>query len=234
MTDAMESKGPKVLHGLLATVLCVFAATAAAQEQRYITDEILVPIRSGAGGDYRILNKGLPSGTALTFFGLSEDGVWADVETRGGTRGWLRAQYIQIDPPTQQLLEDLQQQYYDLQADRDKLRGMLNDSQSMSYDNEEELIALRQTLTEKEAELTEIKRISGSALDLDARNRNLSEQLETERSEAELLKLENVRLQERIDNNQIMDGAVAVLLGVLVAIIAPRLVPKRRRNDGWS
>lgn len=234
MTDAMESQGQKVLHGLLATVLCVLAATAAAQEQRYITDEILVPIRSGAGGEYRILNKGLPSGTALTFFGLSDDGVWADVETRGGTRGWLRAQYVQIDPPTQQLLEDLQQQYDDLQSDRDKLRGMLNDSQSMSYDNEEELIALRQTLAEREAELTEIKRISGSALDLDARNRNLSEQLETERSEAELLKLENVRLQERTDNNQMIDGAVAVLLGVLVAFIAPRLVPKRRRNDGWS
>ena len=62
------------------------------EEQRYITDEILVPVRSGAGGEYRIVNKGLSSGTPITQFSLSEDGIWAEVETRGGTRGWLRAQ----------------------------------------------------------------------------------------------------------------------------------------------
>jgi len=234
MLVAKNFSRTQVTSWLLPAVLCLCSAAAAGQERRFITDEILVPIRSGAGGDYRILNKGLPSGTAVTFYGLSENGVWAEVETRGGTRGWLRAQYMQAEPPTQELLTALQADYDALQADRDKLRGMLNDTQSVAYDNEEELNQLRTSLAARDAELTEIKRVSGSALELDARNRTLSEQLERERSEAELLKLENVRLQERIDNNQIIDGAVAVLLGVLVAIIAPRLMPRRRRNDGWS
>jgi len=30
-------------------------------ESRYITDLIYTPIRTGPGGDYRIVNKGLPS-----------------------------------------------------------------------------------------------------------------------------------------------------------------------------
>ena len=234
MLVAKNFSRTQVTSWLLPAVLCLCSAAAAEQERRFITDEILVPIRSGAGGDYRILNKGLPSGTAVTFYGLSENGVWAEVETRGGTRGWLRAQYMQAEPPTQELLTALQADYDALQADRDNLRGMLNDTQSVAYDNEEELNQLRTSLAARDAELTEIKRVSGSALELDARNRTLSEQLERERSEAELLKLENIRLQERIDNNQIIDGAVAVLLGVLVAIIAPRLMPRRRRNDGWS
>ena len=234
MLVAKNFSRTQVTSWLLPAVLCLCSAAAAEQERRFITDEILVPIRSGAGGDYRILNKGLPSGTAVTFYGLSENGVWAEVETRGGTRGWLRAQYMQAEPPTQELLNALQADYDALQADRDNLRGMLNDTQSVAYDNEEELNQLRTSLAARDAELTEIKRVSGSALELDARNRTLSEQLERERSEAELLKLENIRLQERIDNNQIIDGAVAVLLGVLVAIIAPRLMPRRRRNDGWS
>ena len=58
--------------------------------------------------------------------------------------------------------------------------------------------------------------------------------LQGQRSQAELLRLENIRLQERIDSAQLLDGAFAVLLGVVIAIVSPRLWPRRRRNDGWT
>jgi SH3 domain protein len=85
-----------------------------------------------------------------------------------------------------------------------------------------------------EAELTEVKRVSAAALELDSQNRTLTTELENLRADAELLRLENVRLQERISNAQIIDGALAVLLGVAITVVVPRLVPRRRRNDGWS
>ncbi len=220
--------------GMLLLLLNFLAVTAYAQEQRYITDEILVPVRSGAGGEYRIVNKGLPSGTPITLFSLSEDGVWAEVETRGGTRGWLRAQYIQAELPTKILLEQAEARYRQLEADRDKLLSMLDDTQSEAYAADGELEELHERLATTDAELLEIRRISGAAIELDARNQSLARELENKRSEAELLKLENVRLKERIDSNMIIDGALAVLLGVIIAALAPRLMPKRRRNDGWS
>ena len=204
------------------------------EEQRYITDEILVPVRSGAGGEYRIVNKGLSSGTPITQFSLSEDGIWAEVETRGGTRGWLRAQYIQAEKPSQLLLKEAERQYAELEADRNKIRSMLDNSQSVAYEADGELAELKKKLATNEAELSQIKQISGAAIELDSRNQSLAKSLETKRSEAELLKLENVRLQERIKSNQIIDGALAVLLGVIIMALAPKLVPKRRRNDGWS
>ena len=204
------------------------------EEQRYITDEILVPVRSGAGGEYRIVNKGLSSGTPITQLSLSEDGIWAEVETRGGTRGWLRAQYIQVEKPSQLLLQEAERQYAELEADRNKIRSMLDDSQSVAYEADGELAELKKKLATNEAELSQIKQISGAAIELDSRNQSLAKSLETKRSEAELLKLENVRLQERIKSNQIIDGALAVLLGVIIMALAPKLVPKRRRNDGWS
>ena len=221
-------------HGMLLLLLNFLAVTAYAQEQRYITDEILVPVRSGAGGEYRIVNKGLPSGTPITLFSLSEDGVWAEVETRGGTRGWLRAQYIQAELPTKILLEQAEARYGELEADRDKLLSMLDDTQSEAYAADGELAELRERLATTDAELLEIRRISGAAIELDERNQSLDRELENKRSEAELLKLENVRLKERIDSNMIIDGALAVLLGVIIAALAPRLMPKRRRSDGWS
>ena len=73
--------------------------TAETSESRYVTDLIFTPVRTGPGGDYRIINKGLPSGTEVTYYGLSEDGVWAEIETKGGTRGYLRAQYLQANAP---------------------------------------------------------------------------------------------------------------------------------------
>ena len=219
---------------MLLLLLNFLAVTAYAQEQRYITDEILVPVRSGAGGEYRIVNKGLPSGTPITLFSLSDDGVWAEVETRGGTRGWLRAQYIQAELPKKILLEQAEARYGELEADRDKLLSMLDDTQSEAYAADGELEELRERLATTDAELLEIRRISGAAIELDARNQSLARELENKRSEAELLKLENMRLKERIDSNMLIDGALAVLLGVIIAVLAPRLMPKRRRNDGWS
>ena len=220
--------------GMFFLLLNLLTVTAYAQEQRYITDEILVPVRSGAGGEYRIVNKGLPSGTPITLFSLSDDGVWAEVETRGGTRGWLRAQYIQAELPTKIVLEQAEARYQELEADRNKLLSMLDDTQSEAYAVDGELTELRERLATTDAGLLEIRRISGAAIELDARNQSLAKELENKRSEAELLKLENVRLQERIDSNMIIDGALAVLLGVIIAALAPRLMPKRRRNDGWS
>ena len=224
----IATAGLLLLQGALLPALCF------GEEQRYITDEILVPMRSGAGGEYRIVNKGLSSGTPITQFGLSEDGIWAEVETRGGTRGWLRAQYIQVEQPSQLLLRDAERQYDELEADRNKIRSMLDDSQSIAYEADGELAELKEKLAANEAELSQIKQISGAAIELDSRNQSLAKSLETKRSEAELLKLENVRLQERIKSNQIIDGALAVLLGVIIMALAPKLAPKRRRNDGWS
>lgn len=233
MTAEFNQRGLR-RSGMFFLLLNFLAVTAYAQEQRYITDEILVPVRSGAGGEYRIVNKGLSSGTPITLFSLSDDGVWAEVETRGGTRGWLRAQYIQAELPKKILLEQAAARYRELEADRNKLLSMLDDTQSEAYVADEELEDLRERLATTDAELLEIRRISGAAIELDARNQSLAKELENKRSEAELLKLENVRLQERIDSNMIIDGALAVLLGVIIAALAPRLMPKRRRNDGWS
>lgn len=214
--------------------LTALALSAGAQETRYISDKLLVPVRSGAGGEYRILHRGLPSGTAITHFTTSEDGVWAEIETRGGTRGWVRAQYLQSEPPAALLLKDMEDKLAAVEADRDKIRASLSATASEAYEAGDAAESLRQELAQSQAELTEIKRVSGAALELDAQNRALAEELESQRSETELLRLENVRLQERISNSQILDGAIAVLLGVIITILAPRLIPRKRRNDGWA
>jgi len=228
---------PYIRQGLTALLTAVLIATApqsVAQETQYISDMVLVPVRSGAGTDYRIVNRGLPSGTALLVYDLSDDGEWTEIETRGGTRGWIPTQYLQKEPPAGLLINDLRLELEQVRGERDRLVSQLNQSSTEVTEADETIVELNTTLESTQAELTEVKRVSAAALDLDLMNQQLVAELESERSEADLLRLENVRLRERIANNQILDGALAVLLGVILAVVAPRLWPKKKRQDGWS
>ena len=219
---------------VLMLLLLLPGAGVFAQETQYISDMVLVPVRSGAGANYRIVNRGLPSGTALLVLGQSEDGERAEIETRGGTRGWIPTQYLQKDPPAGLLINDLRLELEQVRGERDRVVSQLNQSSSEASEADETIIELQSTLDSTQAELTEVKRVSAAALDLDLLNQQLVAELESERSDADLLRLENVRLRERIANNQILDGALAVLLGVILAVVAPRLWPRRKRQDGWS
>ena len=222
------------LTALLTVALIATCPQSVAQETQYISDMVLVPVRSGPGTDYRIVNRGLPSGTALLVYDLSDDGEWTEIETRGGTRGWIPTQYLQKEPPAGLLINDLRLELEQVRGERDRLVSQLNQSSTEVTEADETIVELNTTLESTQAELTEVKRVSAAALDLDLMNQQLVAELESERSEADLLRLENVRLRERIANNQILDGALAVLLGVILAVVAPRLWPKKKRQDGWS
>ena len=222
------------LTALLTAVLIATASQSVAQETQYISDMVLVPVRSGPGTDYRIVNRGLPSGTALLVYDLSDNGELTEIETRGGTRGWIPTQYLQKEPPAGLLINDLRLELEQVRGERDRLVSQLNQSSTEVTEADETIVELNTTLESTQAELTEVKRVSAAALDLDLMNQQLVTELESERSEADLLRLENVRLRERIANNQILDGALAVLLGVILAVVAPRLWPKKKRQDGWS
>ena len=224
---------PLVLITLLVTTL-VAITPASAQETRYVNDKLFVPIRTGAGGDYRIIHKGIPSGTAITQFGLSDDGDWAEIETRGGTRGWMRSQFLQPEPPAVVLLKELQGKLAEVEADRDKMRASLSATASEAYQAGGAAEMLKTELDFVKAELAEVRRVSGAALELDAQNQTLAKELEMQRTEADLLRLDNLRLQERVNNNNMIDGAIAVLLGIIIALVVPRLIPNKRRNSGWA
>ena len=139
-----------------------------------------------------------------------------------------------MDPPAALLINDLRLELEQFRGERDRLVNQLDASSSEADKAGSMVDQLERELDTTRNELTEIKRVSSAAIELDLMNQQLVAELESERSEADLLRLENVRLRERITNNQMLDGALAVLLGVILAVIAPRLWPRKKRQDGWS
>ncbi|MDA9915862.1 TIGR04211 family SH3 domain-containing protein [Luminiphilus sp.] len=207
--------------------------TAKTSGTRYVTDLIFTPVRTGPGGDYRIINKGLPSGTEVTYYGLTEDGVWAEIETKGGTRGYLRAQYLQANAPRGSQVNALEatlaeevERAAQLQRDLDEAMAQLTSTDSSMSTAARELEQTRETLAE-------VKRVSANAIQLDQMTKSLTGKLEDANARNDLLKLENARLQDRISSNRTIEVVVLIALGIMIALLVPRLSVKRRRNDGW-
>jgi len=211
----------------------VEANIAEMSETRYVTDLIFTPVRTGPGGDYRIINKGLPSGTKLNYYGLSDDGIWAEIETKGGTRGYLRAQYLQANAPRGSQVNALEatlaeevERTAQLQRDLDEAMAQLTSTDSSMSTAARELEQTRETLAE-------VKRVSANAIQLDQMTKSLTGKLEDANARNDLLKLENARLQDRISSNRTIEVVVLIALGIMIALLVPRLSVKRRRNDGW-
>ena len=227
---------------LLSSLATVISANVLAQEAsdappagetRYVTDLIFTPIRTGPGGDYRIINKGLPSGTEVMYYGTTEDGVWAEVETRGGTRGYLRAQYLQTDIPRANKLNALEAE---LEASRERVATLQQDlyeAMEQLTSSGSDMSSTATALTETRAELAETKRISANAIQLDQLTKELTGKLEDASARNDLLKLENARLEDRVSSNQRLEGVLSLLAGIVIALLIPRLTVQRRRNDGW-
>jgi SH3 domain protein len=229
---------PLVARWMIAGTTIAFALLTSlsinAQETRYISDTLLVAVRAAPENEATIVHRGLSSGTAVLSYAMSEDSEWVEIETRNGLRGWLRAQYLQTEPPASLLIGDMRIELEKMRAERDRLAAQLNESSSEANLADDAIDELTAQLESVSNELVEIKRVSSAAIELDLMNQQLVAELESERSGADLLRLENVRLRDRIANNQILDGALAVLLGVILAVVTPRLWPSRKQNDGWS
>ncbi|MCB1855249.1 MAG: TIGR04211 family SH3 domain-containing protein [Halieaceae bacterium] len=209
-------------------------SSAQAQDVRYISDKQYVPLRSGAGNEYRITHRGLPSGTRLTVNSESDNGEWSQVTTDTGLSGWMRSQYLMKGVPAQVRLDAalakagqageqssaLQEELQVVQAERDALLEQLGTTET-------ELAGVAE-------ELAQLKQISGNAVKLDEDNRHLVVRQEELRSEVEMLKAENLRLVDKIESEDFLNGALAVLLGVIITLVVPRLWPKRRKSSSWA
>lgn len=218
----------------LAALLLSASAQAQAQDVRYVSDTQYVPVRSGAGNDFRIVHRGISSGTRLTVSRASADGEWSEVTTDNGTSGWVRTQHLMAEAPARNQLADAAARAEQLTAENTELAQELAALKSVRVQLEGEVDNADSTLQTLAEELAQLRQISGRSLQLDEENRRLVEEAENLRAQADMLGAENLRLQENLRSSAFLDGALAVLLGVVIALVAPRLWPRRRRNDGWG
>jgi SH3 domain protein len=203
-------------------LLLLLSANSLAQEVRFISDKQFVPLRSGQGTQYRIVHRGLASGLRLEVEEINEETGYSQVTTPNGTQGWILSQYLTSEePPRQQLARA-----------RQRNEALLAEQSSWQATNEQ-LLASQAQLEKTASELAELQRISGNALALDTDNRRLMQQAEVLKTHIEVLEGDNLRMSESNESDAFYNGVFAVLIGVIITLLIPRLWPKRRPSSSW-
>ena len=147
---------------------------------------------------------------------------------------WIRSQYLMREVPARLQLAAAQEK---ARLAVEKSAALTKELQSMKSERAELIDKITDNGNELDtvsSELTRLKQISGNSVQLDIDNRRLVENTENLRSEVEMFEAENLRLQDKLKNEDFINGALAVLLGVIITLVAPRLVPKRRKHSSWA
>lgn len=199
----------------------------------YIDDTLFVPLRSGAGTGFRIVHKGLKSGTPLKVINADPSTGYSEVRTPSGLQGFLPSRYLISNPIAKTQLAKANEKLNKVLAENKKLKSDLSalhgEHRKLTQDHKN----TQNQLSSTSSELSNVKSISANALSLDSRNKELRESNEQLRNELELVQAENLRLKDKSESNMMMIGGGLVLLGVIIALLVPMLKPSKK-GDSWA
>jgi SH3 domain protein len=219
---------------IASTLLLLFAVSSSAQEIRYISDKQYVPIRSGQGSQFRIVHQGLPSGMPLVIGEVNQETGYTQVTTPGGQEGWILNQYLMAEEPARAQLDRLLERDAALSTDKDSLRQQYIELDQNYRALGAELQASEAELEQVTSALNELRAIAENAVQLDGSNRRLIEESEIVKGRLERVEADNLRMQGNRDSDAFWNGALAVLLGVIITLLVPRLWPRRRSSSSSS
>lgn len=208
----------------------IFLATGSelyGAETQYIRDQLFVPLRSGQTNQHRIVHKGLVSGTAVTVLELNEDKSYSRVRTQRGTEGWIQTQYLSPEPAGRDLYEAASKQLEQLKLKNSDLQKKFNALNATQRDTAKKLSNTTSSSKEIAQELERVKAISANALQLNEDNQRLLQENQMLKNELEVVNTDNQRLTDNEENDAFLNGAFAVLIGVMITLVVPRLWPKK-------
>ncbi|MGM0767226.1 MAG: TIGR04211 family SH3 domain-containing protein [Pseudomonadota bacterium] len=218
---------------LILSVLIVVSSVAVAQARTvYVDDQLYLPVRSGPGSQFRIIENAVPSGTALEVLDGADDN-YTKVRTPKGNEGWVSTQYLSDSPIARDLL---QRATRNLESARDELSETREQLQEVTAERDQlrsSETSLSGRTEELQEELRRIKEVSADALNLQQRNGELREENQKLRNDLEVLTAENERLEASKESDFMLLGAGLVLGGVLLALLIPMLKPTRK-TDNWA
>lgn len=215
----------------LSFLLIISSISVAQARTVWVDDQLYLPVRSGAGTQFRIIENAVPSGTPLEVLETGES--YTKVRTPKGTEGWVSTQYLSNTPIAKDQLtratRELEKAKEDVSSLRQQLASVTEERNNLQ-NAENNLSNQAGNLQE---ELRKIKSIAADSINLERRNRELREENQKLRNDLEVLTAENERLEASKESDFMLLGAGLVLGGVLLALLIPMLKPTRK-TDNWA
>ncbi len=209
--------------------LLVISPTLA--EKRYVSDVLIINLRTGPGNDFRIL-KGLRSGTHLEFMEENIEKKFTKVKTDKGLEGWVPTRFMLKEPIAFERLILTQRELDKTKLDFGELKKKHSDTKKQLASTNRDSKTLSSDKKKQAKELAYIKKVSANAINLDSKNQQLMEQSEQLKITVDTLRADNERLQSSKDLNYMLLGSMLILLGLFLGWLLPKISAKR--GDGWA
>jgi len=204
----------------LLIILALFSSIALAQaETRYIVDQAKLPLRSGQGTSFSIVRM-LPSGAAVQVLEKSKAG-YTRVRTSRGKEGWILSRFLMKSPAARDRLAWAEKELSKLNRLQQEKKSLEQVRKQLSSDN-----------NKLQQELAHIRKTAANAVIIADENRALQAKANQAEQAYDDLRQETKDIRNGAQQRWFMLGGGAILLGILLGLILPRL--KFRRKDRWS
>ena len=201
-----------------------------AQDIRYVSDELIITMRTGQGSQYQIL-KTLPSGTRLEILETNDETGYSKVRIPDGKEGWVLNRFLTVEPIAREKLAAAQGKMQRLVEQNNALKEELANLKNNNTDLEAERNALVNQQEKAKSELDRLNQVAAQPLQLDKQNRELKQQNVSLEKELQLIQQENQVLKDRSQREWFIAGAGVLLGGLLLGLILPKI--RWRKKSNW-
>ncbi|MGC6388024.1 TIGR04211 family SH3 domain-containing protein [Ewingella sp. S1.OA.A_B6] len=185
---------------------------AHADEKRYISDDLITYIHSGPGNQYRIVGT-LNAGEQVTLRSVNDSTKYGEIIDSKGKTAWIPLDQLSNVPSIRTRVPDLEQQVKTL---TDKLNNI--DS----------------SWNQRTAEMQQkVASSDGIINGLKKENQDLKNQLIVAQKKVSAVNVQLDDKQRTIILQWFMYGGGVAGVGLILGLILPHLVPRRKKNDRW-
>jgi SH3 domain protein len=217
--------------GILTLVLLPLSWPALGQQNRWVSDQLPLDMRSGPSNAHRVI-KMLEPGTRVKVLQVDRKAEFSEVMiSNSSTRGWLANRYLSDQPSAREQLEQAKATAARLSADVQPLKEEIARLKQDNATLQQQLEESTGSRSKLEQDLAHVREVSADAVALDETNQSLIESNQLLQHELDVLKAENERLGDSSRREWFLYGAFAVALGALLTLIIPRFTRKRSSNE---
>ena len=214
-------------------LLSSFAFAASAVEKRYVTDSLFLQLRTGPSLEYRII-KALRTGEHLIVLEEDDGSGYTKVRTDKGLEGYVLSRFLENEPVAKEKLILAERELAKLKAELATIREQNNAAQNELRQTKSERSGLDKAKSELEQELEHIKSVSASALELNAKNKELTQRNRELEIQIETVTTENTQMRDSRQQTFLLYGGGLVVIGILAGLILPALRGAKRNSSNWA
>jgi len=210
----------------------MFVATASfpvLAKTSYVSDELTVPVRSGASNGHRIM-KFLKSGTALNV--LDTSGDYTKVETQGIT-GWVLTKETMNVPSGRDRLAAAKKKFANADKVITDLENEIKELKAEIRKLKKEKSSLENERTNLGNSLEDLKITAANPLALSKKNKQLKKELDKAQANAAMLDKDNQTLRSNVAQEWFIIGGAVSIGSLILGLILTR-INWRKKRDSWG